>query len=88
MLDREIVAAIAAGDPAGLEAAYDRYAPSLYAYCQSLLTEPDRAVWDGNDSVGVPRRVWKRELGHGIEVHRRQLALRHFCLSEYGRTRR
>ncbi len=44
MLDREIVAAIVAGDPAGLEAAYDRYAPSLYAYCQSLLTQPADAA--------------------------------------------
>ena len=44
MLDREIVAAIVAGDPAGLAAAYDRYAPSLYAYCQSLLTEPADAA--------------------------------------------
>jgi RNA polymerase sigma factor (sigma-70 family) len=44
MLDREIVAAIVAGDPAGLEAAYDRYAPSLYSYCQSLLTEPADAA--------------------------------------------
>jgi RNA polymerase sigma factor (sigma-70 family) len=44
MLDREMVAAIVAGDPAGLEAAYDRYAPSLYAYCQSLLTEPADAA--------------------------------------------
>ncbi|HEY5351067.1 MAG TPA: sigma-70 family RNA polymerase sigma factor [Streptosporangiaceae bacterium] len=44
MLDRDIVAAIVAGDPAGLEAAYDRYAPSLYAYCQSLLTEPADAA--------------------------------------------
>ncbi len=44
MLDREIVAAIVAGDPAGLEAAYDRYAPSLYAYCRSLLTEPADAA--------------------------------------------
>lgn len=44
MLDREIVAAIVAGDPAGLEAAYDRYAPSLFAYCQSLLTEPADAA--------------------------------------------
>jgi len=44
MLDREIVAAIVAGDPAGLEAAYDRYAPSLYAYCQSLLAEPADAA--------------------------------------------
>src|ERR1035438_8152676 len=44
MLDRDIVAAIVAADPAGLEAAYDRYAPSLYAYCQSLLTEPADAA--------------------------------------------
>jgi len=44
MLDREIVAAIVAGDPGGLAAAYDRYAPSLYAYCQSLLTEPADAA--------------------------------------------
>jgi RNA polymerase sigma factor (sigma-70 family) len=44
MPDREIVAAIVAGDPAGLEAAYDRYAPSLYAYCQSLLAEPADAA--------------------------------------------
>ena len=44
MLDREIVAAVVAGDPAGLAAAYDRYAPSLYAYCQSLLSEPADAA--------------------------------------------
>src|SRR5882757_10104582 len=44
MLDREIVAAIVAGDPAGLATAYDRYAPGLYAYCQSLLTEPADAA--------------------------------------------
>jgi RNA polymerase sigma factor (sigma-70 family) len=44
MLDREIVAAIVAGDPAGLATAYDRYAPSLYSYCQSLLTEPADAA--------------------------------------------
>jgi RNA polymerase sigma factor (sigma-70 family) len=44
MLDREIVAAIVAGDPAGLAVAYDRYAPSLFAYCQSLLTEPADAA--------------------------------------------
>ena len=44
MLDREIVAAIVAGDPAGLATAYDRYAPSLYTYCQSLLTEPADAA--------------------------------------------
>jgi RNA polymerase sigma factor (sigma-70 family) len=44
MLDRDIVAAIVAGDPAGLETAYDRYAPSLYAYCRSLLAEPADAA--------------------------------------------
>ncbi len=44
MLDREIVAAIVAGDPDGLAAAYDRYAPGLYAYSQSLLTEPADAA--------------------------------------------
>jgi RNA polymerase sigma factor (sigma-70 family) len=44
MLDRDIVAAIVAGDPAGLETAYDCYAPGLYAYCRSLLTEPADAA--------------------------------------------
>ena len=44
MLDREIVATVVAGDPAGLAAAYDRYAPSLFAYCQSLLAEPADAA--------------------------------------------
>jgi RNA polymerase sigma factor (sigma-70 family) len=44
MLDRDIVAAIVAGDPAGLETAYDHYAPGLYAYCRSLLTEPADAA--------------------------------------------
>jgi RNA polymerase sigma factor (sigma-70 family) len=37
--DGEIVAAIVAGDPAGLAAAYDNYAPALYAYCRTLLSE-------------------------------------------------
>ena len=44
MLDRDIVAAIVAGDPAGLETAYDRYAAGLYAYCRSLLAEPADAA--------------------------------------------
>ncbi len=39
-----MVAAIVAGDPAGLAAAYDHYAPALYAYCRSLLTEPADAA--------------------------------------------
>src|SRR5713101_5325448 len=42
MEDREVVAAIVAGDPAGLAEAYDRYAVPLYSYCRSKLRElPD-----------------------------------------------
>ena len=44
MLDGEIVAAIVAGDPAGLAAAYDNYAPALYAYCRTLLSQPADAA--------------------------------------------
>ncbi len=44
MQDGEIVAAIVAGDPAGLAAAYDDYAPALYAYCRTLLSEPADAA--------------------------------------------
>jgi RNA polymerase sigma factor (sigma-70 family) len=44
MDDREVVAAIVAGDPRGLASAYDRYAASLYGYCRSLLREPADAA--------------------------------------------
>src|ERR1700736_3688374 len=44
MDDREIVAAIAGGDPAGLASAYDTYAESLYGYCRWMLSEPDDAA--------------------------------------------
>jgi RNA polymerase sigma factor (sigma-70 family) len=44
MRDRDIVAAIIASDPAGLAAAYDRYAADLFSYCQVLLTEPADAA--------------------------------------------
>src|SRR5713226_5035930 len=44
MRDREIVAAIVKGDPAGLAAAYDQYAQGLYDYCRSLLGEPADAA--------------------------------------------
>jgi hypothetical protein len=58
MLDREIVAAIVAGDPDGLAAAYDRYAPGLYAYCQSLLTEPaDAATLSRTRSSARPAKL-------------------------------
>jgi RNA polymerase sigma factor (sigma-70 family) len=44
MQDRDIVAAIVAGENAGLVAAYDRYAPALHAYCRVLLREPADAA--------------------------------------------
>jgi RNA polymerase sigma factor (sigma-70 family) len=39
-----MVAGIAANDPVALGATYDHYAPGLYAYCRSLLTEPAEAA--------------------------------------------
>src|SRR6476619_6963562 len=44
MQDPEVVAAIVAGDPAGLAEAYDRYAAPLYSYCRALLPEPADAA--------------------------------------------
>jgi RNA polymerase sigma factor (sigma-70 family) len=44
MRDSEVVAAIVAGDPAGLAAAYDKYAASLYGFCRTLLREPADAA--------------------------------------------
>ncbi len=44
MRDSEIVAAIVAGDPAGLAAAYDRYGAALHTYCRALLAEPADAA--------------------------------------------
>jgi len=40
MQDRELVAAIVAGEPGGLGGAYDRYGAPLYAYCRSMLPDP------------------------------------------------
>src|SRR5262245_7728125 len=42
--DATIVAAIAAGDPGGLDAAYRRYADRLYGYARSIVGEPDAAA--------------------------------------------
>src|SRR5215467_3761633 len=44
MQDAEAVEAILAGETAGMAAAYDRYAPALYAYCCGLLGEPADAA--------------------------------------------
>ena len=37
--DREVIAAIAAEDPAGIAMAYDRYAAALYGYCHWTLRD-------------------------------------------------
>ena len=37
--DRQAVAAITAGDPAGIAMAYDRYAATLYGYCHWMLDD-------------------------------------------------
>ncbi len=44
MDDREIVAAIAAGELPALARAYDQYAESLYGYCRWMLAEPADAA--------------------------------------------
>jgi len=44
MQDREMVAAIVAGDQEGMAEAYDKYAVPLYSYCRSLLREPADAA--------------------------------------------
>jgi RNA polymerase sigma factor (sigma-70 family) len=44
MDDREIVAAIVAGDLSGLAAGYDEHAESLYGYCRWMLSEPEDAA--------------------------------------------
>jgi DNA-directed RNA polymerase specialized sigma24 family protein len=48
-----MVAGIVAGDPAALAAAYDHYAPALYAYCRSLLSEPADAAQAVHDTFVV-----------------------------------
>jgi len=44
MDDSELVTAIAAGDPAGLAAAYDKYAAPLYGYCRWMLRDSGDAA--------------------------------------------
>ena len=53
MRDSEVVAAIVAGDPAGLAEAYDRYAAPLYSYCRTLLREPADAADAVQDSFVI-----------------------------------
>ena len=42
--DRAVVAAIAAGDRAGIAMAYERYAAALYGYCHAMLHDQGRAA--------------------------------------------
>ncbi|HEX4830048.1 MAG TPA: sigma-70 family RNA polymerase sigma factor [Trebonia sp.] len=44
MRDSEVVAAIAAGEPDGLAAAYDRYADPLHTYCRTITGDPADAA--------------------------------------------
>jgi RNA polymerase sigma factor (sigma-70 family) len=57
MHDSEVVAAIVAGDPAGLAEAYDRYAGPLYVFCQAMLREPADAADVVQDTfvIAAPR---------------------------------
>ncbi|HEX3389415.1 MAG TPA: sigma-70 family RNA polymerase sigma factor [Streptosporangiaceae bacterium] len=53
MRDGDLVAAVVAGDPAALAAAYDQFAPELYGYCRSLLSEPADAAGAVRDTFVV-----------------------------------
>jgi RNA polymerase sigma factor (sigma-70 family) len=48
--DREVLAAIAAGDPAGIATAYDRYAAGLYGYCHWMLHDAAGAAESVRDT--------------------------------------
>lgn len=87
MDDREIVAAIVAGDLAGLAEAYDEYAESLYGYCRWMLHEPADADDAVQDTFGIaagrlgglrdPRKLrpWLYAVARN-ECHRRLRATR------------
>jgi len=82
MHDREVVAAIVAGDPAGLAEAYDRYATPLYSFCRTMLREPADAADAVQDTflIAAPRvsglrdperlRAWLYAVARN-ECHRR-----------------
>jgi RNA polymerase sigma factor (sigma-70 family) len=48
--DREVLVAIAAGDPAGIATAYDRYAGGLYGYCHWMLHDARGAAESVQDA--------------------------------------
>src|ERR1700758_2258957 len=63
MRDREVVAAIVAGDPVGLAEAYDRYATPLYSFCRTMLREPADAADAVQDTfvIAAPRMSGLRD---------------------------
>src|SRR6266567_4638462 len=63
MRDHEVVAAIVAGDPAGLAEAYDRYATPLYSFCRTMLREPADAADAVQDTfvIAAPRMSGLRD---------------------------
>ena len=48
--DREVLAAVAAGDPVGIAMAYDRYAAGLYGYCHWMLHDATGAAESVQDT--------------------------------------
>jgi RNA polymerase sigma factor (sigma-70 family) len=52
-LDRGVVAAITAGDPAGIAMAYDRYAAALYGYCHWMLRDSAAAAASLQDTFVI-----------------------------------
>src|SRR5215467_3266629 len=44
MRDSAVVESIVAGDSGGLAAAYDEYADLIYAYCRSMLGDPEETA--------------------------------------------
>jgi len=48
-----MIAGIVANDPLALGAAYDHYAPGIYAYCWSLLSEPAEAADTVHDTFVI-----------------------------------
>ena len=56
MEDGEILAGLEARDPAGLAAAYDRYAAPLYGYCRWMLRDPGQAAKALRETFAVVAR--------------------------------
>jgi len=69
MDDREVVATLAADDPAGIAEAYDRYAAALYDYCQWMLREPTDAAEALQDTFVIATAT-TRDLPRVLELRR------------------